>query len=100
MLIEPATHEEKLPQVDPIIDIYSVIAKFLNGIKHTEPVIFPLERSKFIEVQTKLHEMNTGSQFFYNDRIKEFDAIFEGRLFTFKRIDHPQSTPTNHEQRN
>lgn len=98
MLIEPATHEEKLPKVDPVIDIYSVIAKFLNSVEYAEPVVFPLHKNKFIEIQTKLHEIMTGKPFFYNDSIREFDAIFEGRLFTFVKIDNPQSTEINNER--
>lgn len=90
MLIEQGIEiddEDKLPEVDPVIDIYSVIAKFLNSMKYKQPVIFPLPTNKFIDVQTKLHEMNTGLNFHYNDNIREFDATFEGRLFTFIRID-------------
>ena len=83
MLIEETIHEEKLPEVDTIIDIYSVIAKFFNGIKYEQPVVFPLAKDKFIEVQTKLHEHMTGTPFHYDDKVKEFDATFEGRLFTF-----------------
>jgi len=86
MLIEETIHEEKLPEVDQAIDIYSVMAKFFNSIKYTEPVIFALPKDKFIEVQTKLHELSSGTPFFFNNKTKEFDAIFDSRLFTFIKI--------------
>ncbi len=86
MLIEPATHEEKIPEVDQVVDIYSVIAKFLNSIKYKSPIIFPLTANKFFELQAKLHEINTGKPFNHNSKVKEFDATFEGRLFTFIKI--------------
>lgn len=86
MLIEETVHEEKLPEVDQVVDIYSVIAKFLNSIKYKPPVIFPLSRDKFFELQGKLHEINTGKPFNYDPKVKEFDATFEGRLFTFIKI--------------
>lgn len=88
MLIEETIHEEKIPDVDPVVDIYSVIAKFLNSIKYKSPVIFPLSRDKFFEVQTKLHEISTGKPFNYDAKVKEFDATFEGRLFTFIKINN------------
>lgn len=86
MLIEETIHEEKLPTVDPVIDVYSVIAKFLNRLNFEQPVVFPLRSDKFIEIQTKLHESTYGKQFHYNDSIMEFDATFEGRMFTFIKI--------------
>ena len=87
MLIEETIHEEELPKVDLEIDIYSVIAKFLNSMNYPGPVIFPLQKEQFIKIQTKLDELNNGGKFFYNDKIKEFDATFEGKLFTFIKID-------------
>lgn len=83
MVIEEAIHEEPLPEVDKTIDIYSVISKFFNSIRYENPVVFPLPEAQFIELQTKLHELSTGTPFFYNPTIKEFDATFEGRMFTF-----------------
>jgi hypothetical protein len=100
MLIEETQHEEKLPKIDPVIDIYSVIAKFLNNINYKEPVIFPLTKDKFIEIQTKLHELTTGTKFYYNNMIHEFDGTFEGRLFTFIKTNNPQSILVNDEQSN
>jgi hypothetical protein len=87
MLIEAATHEEKLPEVDYVVDIYSVIAKFLNNIKYEAPIVFPLPKNKFMDLQAKLHQINTGKEFHYDGKVKEFDATFEGRLFTFIKID-------------
>ena len=86
MLIEETVHQEKLPEVDKIVDQYSVIAKFLNEFKYESPIIFPLQEHKFVELQIKLHELSTGQKFFPGPDIKEFDATFEGRLFTFIKI--------------
>lgn len=86
MLIDEKIHEEELPKVDQIVDVYSIIAKFLNNIKYSEPIVFPLPVDKFIQLQTKLHEATTGQHFFYNDDTKEFDVTVEGRLFTFIKI--------------
>lgn len=83
MLIEEAVHEEKIPEVDQVIDIYSVIAKFLNSIEYNEPIMFLLETDKFYSVQSKLHEVTTGKPFHYDEKVTEFDGVFEGRLFTF-----------------
>ena len=92
MLIEETVHNE-LPEVDVVIDVYSVIAKFLNGMKYDQPVLFPLPRTKFIEVQTKLHELQNGNKFYFDDKIKEFDATFEGRLFTFIKLKDADKQP-------
>jgi hypothetical protein len=86
LLIEETIHQEEIPKVDQTIDIYSVIAKFLNSIKYDEPVVFPLSKTKFIELHVKLHELTTGSKFFPTDDIKEFEGTFEGRPFTFIKI--------------
>ena len=86
LLIEAAPQKEDIPEVDQTIDIYSVIAKFLNRMEYNEPVVFPLEKSKFMELHIKLHELTTGKKFHPTDTIKEFEGIFEGRSFTFIKI--------------
>lgn len=87
LLIEPTTHEEELPEVDKVVDQYSIIAKFLNSIDYKENILFSLTPDKFVDLHMRIHEQTTGNRLFPSDDIKEFDVTFEGRLFTFIKLE-------------
>lgn len=73
---------DKKPKVDPMIDKYAVLAKFMNQMNISGDILFEITKSEFIEIQKRLNQIET--KISDDELVDIIELNAEGRIFKFK----------------
>jgi len=74
--------KDKKPKIDPMIDKYAVLARFMDQMKISGDIFFELTKSEFIELQNRLNKIE--SKVNDNELVDIIELNVEGRIFKFK----------------
>jgi len=74
--------KEEKPKVDPTIDKYAVLARFLDEMKINGNIQFEIEKKEFEQLQRKLNQLNSTET--EMDLVDIIELNVNGRIFKFK----------------